>query len=456
MKTFEEMGVKVPEILISKNIDTETWCVVACDQYTQDRNYWKNAEKIVGKNPSTLNIILPEVYLNDDDKPERIKKIQETMKNYLSDKTGGADGVFLPAEKEMIYVERKTHFGRTRRGLVLSVDLEKYEWKPFSNALIRATEATIKERIPPRMEIREGASLESPHIMLLVNDAEHSLVEGTGNQVRNNPPLYSGSLMQKSGSISGWKVQNANDLEYVRAALENLFEKNKDSDGSSFLFAVGDGNHSLATAKAVWEKYKTENPDKSKDENCPIRYALVEVVNIYDEGLTFEPIHRVLFNLDAENLIKNLEQKLNGKANVLDSEKELSNRVKNSSADFGFVFTKNRKENLVLLSTEIKELAVSKMQPALDEILKNAERLASEKRNTSENRMLPEIDYIHGEDEVFRLGKMENTVSILMPKVAKESFFATINKSGPLPRKSFSMGEASEKRFYLECRRLFD
>lgn len=440
MKTFNEMGVYVPQILIPKNIDTETWCVVACDQYTQDRNYWKNAEKIADGKPSTLNIILPEVYLNDSDKSERIKKIQKTMKDYLS------SGVFLPPEKEMIYVERKTHFGRTRRGLVLSIDLENYEWKPFSKALIRATEATIKERIPPRMEIREGASLESPHIMLLVNDAERLLVEGTGNRVKNNPPLYEGRLMQESGSISGWKVQNDDDLEYVRATLENLYEKNADSDGSAFLFAVGDGNHSLATAKAVWEKYKTENPSKAKDENCPIRYALVEVVNIYDEGLTFEPIHRVVFDSEKKNVIEKLAEKLNGKLSNVDSEKELSERVKNSNADFGFVFTENGKENLVLLSTEIKELAVSKLQPALDEILQNENKCGNKS----------EIDYIHGEDEVFRLGKKDNALTILLPPVAKESFFATINKTGPLPRKSFSMGEASEKRFYLECRRLFD
>lgn len=439
MKTFYEMGVALPQILIPKNIDTEIWCVVACDQFTQDRNYWKNAEKIADGKPSTLNIILPEVYLNDSDKSERIKKIQETMKDYLS------SNIFLPPENEMVYVERKTHFGRTRRGLVLAIDLEKYEWKPFSKALIRATEATIKERIPPRMEIREGASLESPHIMLLVNDAERLLVEGTGKRVRGNAPLYEGKLMQESGSISGWKVKNDDDLEYVRSSLEKLYEKNKDPDGSAFLFAVGDGNHSLATAKAVWEKYKLENPDKAKDEKCPIRYALVEVVNIYDEGLTFEPIHRVVFDSNKKNVIEKLASKLNGKLSNIVSENELSARVKNSNADFGFVFTENGKEKLVLLSTEIKELAVSKLQPALDEILQNE----SQSGNKSE------IDYIHGEEEVFRLGKKDNALTILLPPVAKESFFATINKTGPLPRKSFSMGEASEKRFYLECRRLF-
>ena len=245
MKTFEQMGIKIPEILLPKNLDVSTWAVVACDQYTQDREYWKSAEKTVGQKPSTLNIILPEVYLNDSDKPERIKKIRKTMNEYLE------NGIFSEPQKEFVYVERTTAYGRVRKGLVAAIDLETYEWKPFSKALVRATEATIVERIPPRMEIRRGAPLESPHIMLLVNDPEKSLVEGTGARVAKNNPLYSGELMQNSGSIKGWAVSSGQDVEYVRGALENLAEKNTSSDGSVFLFAVGDGNHSLATAKAV-------------------------------------------------------------------------------------------------------------------------------------------------------------------------------------------------------------
>ena len=239
------MGIKIPEILLPKNLDVSTWAVVACDQYTQDREYWKSAEKTVGQKPSTLNIILPEVYLNDSDKPERIKKIRKTMNEYLE------NGIFSEPQKEFVYVERTTAYGRVRKGLVAAIDLETYEWKPFSKALVRATEATIVERIPPRMEIRRGAPLESPHIMLLVNDPEKSLVEGTGARVAKNNSLYSGELMQNSGSIKGWAVSSGQDVEYVRGALENLAEKNTSSDGSVFLFAVGDGNHSLATAKAV-------------------------------------------------------------------------------------------------------------------------------------------------------------------------------------------------------------
>ena len=218
-----------------------------------------------------------------------------------------------------------------------------------------------------------------------------------------------------------------------------------------FLFAVGDGNHSLATAKAVWDEYKAAHPD---DPHSRVRYALVEIVNIYDTGLTFEPIHRVVFNAESEALVNALAGKLDGKTTVLDSEKELEDAVKNSSADFGFVFLKDGKKTYVLMQTDITELAVSRFQPALDEFVQNAPGGHICDENGC-RLVKPEIDYIHGSAEVFRLGEKENATGILLPPVAKDSFFATIDGLGPLPRKSFSMGEADEKRFYLECRRLF-
>lgn len=433
MKTFEQMGIKIPEILLPKNLDVPTWSVVACDQYTQDRGYWNSVQKTADGKSSSLNIILPEVYLNDSDKPERIKKIRAMMNEYLE------SGIFAEPQKEFVYVERTTAYNRVRRGLVAAIDLETYEWKPFSKALVRATEATIVDRIPPRMEIRRGAPLESPHIMLLVDDPEKKLVEGTGSRVEKNKPLYSGNLMQNSGSIKGWAVSSDEDVEYVRSALEALAEKHTASDGSVFLFAVGDGNHSLATAKAVWDEYKAANPE---EKDSPVRYALVEIVNIYDSGLTFEPIHRVVFDADPEKLIEKIAQKLDGAVKKVSSAQELEDSVKKSSADFGFVFTKNGAQEFFKIETKIKELAVARFQPVLDEILKTD--FPSSK-----------IDYIHGSQEVLRLGSTENSTGILLPPVAKESFFATINSHGPLPRKSFSMGEADEKRFYLECRKLF-
>lgn len=443
MKNFEQFGMEIPEILLPKNKNLMKWSVVACDQYTQDEEYWKKASEIAGSSPSTLNLILPEVYLGRDDTEDRIKKIQKTMKSYLE------EGIFDSPQKEFIYLERKTAYGRTRKGLIAAIDLDSYEWKPFSKAKIRATEATIVARIPPRKAIRKNAPLELPHIMLLVNDPEKKLVEGTGALVKNQKPLYDGDLMENSGHISGWTVKDDETLNQVYESLLKIKEKNTDSEGNAFMFAVGDGNHSLATAKAVWEEYREEQKKAGVPEEkialSAVRYALVEIVNIYDSGLTFEPIHRVIFGADSEKLICAMAEKLCGKIVDFTSEEELENEVKNSKSDFGFVYTKGGKTIFKGIKTEIQELAVSRLQPELDSFI------ADENKNGAKI----EIDYIHGSEEVFRLGKKDGALSIMLPPVAKDSFFDTISKSGPLPRKSFSMGEASEKRFYLECRKLF-
>ena len=435
MKKLEDLGLRIPEILLPKNIDLSTWSVIACDQYTQDKDYWKNVEDKAGNKPSTLNLILPEVYLGSPDKADRIKKIRQSMKEYLD------TGVFADAKKCFIYLERKTAFGRTRKGLVAQIDLETYEWKPFSKANIRATEATIIERIPPRMEIRKGAPLELPHIMLLVNDKDDLLV-GANKPTDGRAPIYDGDLMANGGHITGWALESKADIEGVEKALNLIAEKNASPDGSTFLFAVGDGNHSLATAKAVWDEYKKEHPE---DKDSPVRYALIEIVNIYDTGLTFEPIHRVIFNIDNEALIKNLAEKLNGNIKALDDADKVIKAVKDSWANFGFFYLDSEgKQKNVLLETKIKELAVARLQPEIDAFLKELP-----------DQSKAEIDYIHGTEEVLKLGSKENSLGILLPPIAKDSFFETINGRGPLPRKSFSMGEADEKRFYLECRRLF-
>ncbi len=444
MKKFEDLGIKIPEVLLPKKIDLKSWSVIACDQYTQDKEYWANVEKNASSKPSTLNLILPEVYLNDSSKEERIAKIHKTMKDYIS------NGVFDDEKKEFIYIERKTAFNRTRKGLIALIDLDTYEWKPFSKANIRATEATIVERIPPRMKIRLGAPLELPHIMLLVDDKEDILVGQTGKDVKASTPIYSGDLMSNGGSITGWAVSDEKELTRLNESLNKIAEKNRQPDGSTFLFAVGDGNHSLATAKSVWEEYKKELQNKGASEaeinENPVKFALVEIVNIYDEGLTFEPIHRVLFNADSNKLIDFISSKLACSPKEVTTEDELKQSVKNSTANFGFIFKQDGKTKYVLLETKIKELAVSKLQPEIDEFIKN---------NSTDSANKIEIDYIHGTEEVISLGKKENSTGILLPPIIKDSFFDTINSRGPLPRKSFSMGEADEKRFYLECRKLF-
>ncbi len=440
MKNFSPFGLFVPEILLpKKDIALKQWAVVACDQYTQDRDYWKQAEAEAA-GASTLHLILPEVYLNDQDKPQRIEQIRCAMKKYL------AEGIFREPYEGFIYLERTTQYGRVRKGLMVAVDLESYEWKPFSKALIRATEATIPDRIPPRMEIRRGADLELPHIMLLVNDKAGVLVEACGKVVKtvSVAPLYQGDLMMNAGSIVGYPV-DGDLLDSCHTALEQLVQENTSAPGDTFLFAVGDGNHSLATAKAVWDEFKEKELAAGKCqadlENCALRYALVEIVNIYDEGLTFEPIHRVLFGVDATSVMEFCRDKLEGVIETVASAEALACLVENSTNNFGFVFVDAMgKQQFYCLKTEIQELAVSRLQPVLDEYLAG--------------RADSEIDYIHGSDEVFRLGAQDGALSILLPPVAKESFFATIGGGGPLPRKSFSMGEASEKRFYLEARKI--
>ena len=452
MNLLETYGLKIPQILLPKDkVNLKKWSVIACDQYTQDKDYWKKVEQEVADFPSTLKITLPEVYLGDSDKQDRINNINKTMKEYLS------NNIFSSPVEAMIYIERTTGYGRMRKGLVTAIDLETYDWKPFSTALIRATEATILDRIPPRMEIRRDAPIELPHIMLLVNDSEKSLVEKTGELAKSKSALYDTDLMMNSGHITGWQVSDKDEIANVENALSQIAKKQTQKDDSVFMFAVGDGNHSLATAKAIWDELKTKNGGtKNSDgsisipqgmENHNARFALIEIVNIYDEGLTFEPIHRVLFNV--ENLLEKVAEqfkKINCFVGIeeVSSEKDLANAVENSNADFGFVFEENGKVTYKVLKTNIQELAVSKLQPALDEILADCKK----------ENIDCEIDYIHGTEEVFRLGGKNNATTILLPPIAKDTFFATIANSGPLPRKSFSMGEASEKRFYMECRQL--
>ncbi len=438
-ESLRQRGVAVPEILLPKaGLDLSKWAVIACDQYTQDREYWENARERAAGAPSALGMILPEVYLEDGDRSERLSSIRKTMRAYME------SGVFAPPLKGFTYIERVTAYGRTRKGLVAAIDLEAYEWKPGTAAPIRATEATIVDRIPPRMEIRRGAPLESPHIMLLVNDPDRLLVEAAGNRVRSETPVYATKLEPDAGSVTGWKIETKAGIAAVAEAVRRLSDAGTGPDGSTFLFAVGDGNHSLATAKAVWDEFKAQNAARFASgaldrENHPARFALAEIVNLYDEGLTFEPIHRVLFGTDGKTLAAFLASRLGGTLSATESGERLEALVGDEGVTrFGFVSA----DGLACLETPSPLLAVSRLQPALDDFV-------AERPGVS-------IDYIHGAEEVFRLGGKENAVAILLPPVEKDSFFSTIASGGPLPRKSFSMGEASEKRYYLECRRLFD
>ncbi len=473
-KLTAEYGLVAADILLpAKENDIGKWAVIACDQYTQNREYWTAVERLAEQKPSALHIILPEIYLEDAERADRIASIHNTMREYLDPRRAGGS-VFAPAVHGMIYVERTTGYSRTRRGLVAAVDLDTYDWNPGAKTLVRATEQTIAGRLPPRMEIRRGAPLESPHIMLLVNDPEDLLIgktaelvkyghtEGAAFSTETPVPLYDTDLMLNAGHITGWAAAAPDAVRWIACALKELAVRNTEKDGSVFLFAVGDGNHSLATAKAVWDEFKAEHPEEAaagftdmsgrRAAGHPARYALAEIVNLYDEGLTFEPIHRAVFGADSEKLTAFLRQELGGELKHVYGEnswEKTAAAVRASRAAFGFVFPASCGTSAAgpcetacaCLETGITELAVSPFQKALDKFVR-------------ENPQT-KIDYIHGEDELLRLGRIPGTTGILLPPVAKDSLFSTVAASGPLPRKSFSMGEASEKRFYMESRRLF-
>ena len=389
-------------ILLPKG-DFEKWAVVACDQYTSEPEYWKEVEKTVGNEPSALNLILPEVYLSADNS-KRIEKINRTMTDYLE------NGVFREIENTFIYLEREVTGGKIRKGVVGLIDLENYSYEKGSKALIRATEATVLERIPPRVLIRKDAKIEMPHVMLLIDDPKCTVIEPLEKKTNGFEKLYDFDLMQQSGHIKGYSV-DSETAEQIKTALSALVENTEDK----LLFAVGDGNHSLATAKECYNLNKTEES----------RYALVEIVNIHDTSLEFEPIYRVVFGVEPEKFIENFVSDLGGEYFGTDAQK------------FTCVYGESKRE--VSLKPTGK-LAVATLQTYLDEYLK-------QNKNVS-------IDYIHGEDVVYSLCKAENTVGFIFDGMQKSELFDAIKQDGSLPRKTFSMGHAADKRFYIEARKI--
>ncbi len=381
--------------------DFEKWAVVACDQYTSEPEYWKEVEKFVGDTPSALNIILPEVYLQSDNS-ERVIKINTTMDDYIN------NGVFDAVNNTFIYVEREVSGGKIRKGVVGLIDLEEYSYEKGSSALIRSTEATVLERIPPRVEIRKGASLELPHVMLLIDDINATVIEPLSDNIDAFKKVYDFDLMQNSGHIKGFAMDNESVLK-VQKALDELVADSEDK----FLFAVGDGNHSLATAKECY------NADKQNNS----RYAMVEIVNIHDYSLEFEPIYRVMFDVEADKLLNDFVTAHGGEYNGDDAQK------------FTCVYGETVKEISV---KPTGKLAVATLQTYLDKYL--AENNAAK------------IDYIHGEEVVYSLSKQPNTLGFIFDGMQKSELFPAIKQDGSLPRKTFSMGNACDKRFYIEAR----
>lgn len=460
MKILEELGINIPKILLPKKVDTKTWPVIACDQYTQDAEYWKRVEKIVEGCPSTYHITLPEIYLNEVDKEERIKKIKEAMQGYL-------DATLFDEFSGFVYVKRKTPYNRTaREGLIFALNLDSYSYRITDYALTRATEKTIKKRIPPRVAIREGAALESPHIMLLVNDKENRLFSTINTFIKEHdtPLLYKGSLMLEGGEIEG-RLLNDKELnssfttifnELLDSSTKFLDDRGKENK-NPFLFLAGDGNHSLATAKAVWEDYKLKHKNegaesKEVEHNC--HYALVEVVNLYDRAVKFYPIHRLLFNLNKKSFMESFSDGLHFHNytkyilmnEILNSFTELQEKLKKSRHSFGMIYIEEGKKVYRLCRIRIRRgesLAIKIVQDILDYQL-------SDIRTSG---ML--IDYIHEDEALEKAVDKDNKVGLLLPPIDKNAIFKGIKDYGVLPRKSFSIGHANEKRFYLECRKLF-
>ena len=432
------LGVEIPSILLPHNTqsasadDLSKWAVIACDQFTQDREYWEKVKKAAGDAPSTLNMIFPEIFLSDDGAQEKIKDIHSTMKRYLQ------DGVFAEPMQGFIYIERDTPYQKKRRGLVAAIDLEKYDWHPQARPLIRCTEGTVEERLPPRMDIRRGAPLELPHVLLLIDDNKESLLPQLGEKVKNSKPIYDTKLMLDSGNIKGWFLNSESDFNFIAEKLDELFKHSTSryEGGNPFLFAVGDGNHSLAAARGIWQEYKAAHPGNELPEH-PCRYALVEIENIYDPAIEFEPIHRVVFDINYDGIINLLSLLPDFSCRSVNSAEELSRLVVNSSAPncFGIIC----EGRFALVETSASGIATACLQPLLDKYAKTQPQL---------------IDYIHGEDEVFKVASKGGAAGVLLPPVRKSGLFETVGRLGPLPRKSFSMGHSVEKRFYLEARSL--
>ena len=413
---------KRANILLPKNIDMTKWSVVACDQYTSEMDYWNEVEKIVGASPSTLRITLPEIFLEDSDVNERINKINDTMKEYLD------EDLFYELKDSMIYLERTQADGRVREGLMGMVDLEDYSYEKGSQTLIRATEKTVIERIPPRLKVRENALLELPHIMILIDDEKKKIIEDLKNEVTDSDVVYDFDLMENGGHIKGYKLNN-DSMTKVEEGLEALcdkeyFEKKYNvKDKGILLFAMGDGNHSLATAKANYENVKkTMTPDEYL--NHPSRYALVELVNLHSEALEFEPIHRVIFDTDVNKLIEELYK-------YYDINEE-------GNGQYFELVTKDIDKKLYI-SNPKSNIAVGSIQMFLDEYLKDNKG---------------KLDYIHGDETTKNMGMEENNVAILFEAMPKEELFRTVILDGALPRKTFSMGDSYDKRYYLEARKI--
>lgn len=415
MKPFVKTEILLPD----ETTDLSAWAVLACDQFTSQPEYWQKVQGICQGENSTLHITLPEVYLEQPDVAHKIDSIHKTMEQYKTE-------VLTKKVNGFVYTERVTESG-TRCGLVGAVDLEQYSYQKDTQPPIRPTEGTIISRIPPRIAVRRGASLETPHILMLLDDANGTIIEPLKTKKNQMKPLYNTSLMLDGGQVSGWAVTEEETIQTIETAVEAFGTQAvfdalyPDAAGKTPLaMAVGDGNHSLATAKAYWEEIKpTLSPQQQQTH--PARFCLVELVNLHSEAMCVEPIHRVVFGIDSETLFAKWEAFLQQHQNASRQQQQI--RLLSSTQERSYV-VKNSPHPLAVGTVEL-------FLAQLD----------------------VRVDYIHGEDAVRTL-VAQGAIGILLPDFAKSDLFKGVVLGGSLPKKTFSMGHAQEKRYYLECRRI--
>ena len=421
---FDGLPFRPADILLPAGCDMTKWSVVACDQYTSQPEYWARVERFVGSAPSTLHMILPESSLDGPNVETDIMDVTNTMSRYLR------EGVFQERPDALVYVERTLSSGQVRRGLVGMVDLEDYDYEAGSAARIRATEGTVLSRIPPRVAVRKNAPVELSHVMMLTDDPEGTVIAPLAGARGHMEPLYDFDLMEGAGHVRGWLLGEG-EQEQVTAALRALADPEAvrarygGEDLPVMLFAVGDGNHSLAAAKACYERQKERLPRESWGA-LPARYALVELVDLHDPSLVFEPIHRVLFGVDPEALLRDLKEAYPGSYEGT-GEGHVLRYVHAGGA------------GAITVPKPSARLPVATLQTFLDRWL---------------TIYRGRIDYIHGEEVAAALGAQPGDLAFLLPAMGKEELFPTVIHDGVLPRKTFSMGEAQDKRFYLEGRKI--
>ena len=435
MRNYPTIGLQAPDLLLPKSdINLTCWSVVACDQFTAQPEYWQRVEEKTEGVPSTYHLMLPEAYLGSAKADEHQARVNQTMSKYLE------GGVFRAVEG-FTYIERETSTG-VRQGLIAALDLDCYDFSPESTSLIRATEGTIVDRLPPRIAIRKDAPLELPHILVLIDDPDFSVIQPIGKNKKELDKLYEFNLMEGGGAICGYHVNQPSIEEQLVLALQKLksAERQTKRYGISehpLLYAVGDGNHSLATAKSIWEMMKSDVPS-----NHPARYALVEIVNLHDPSIVFEPIHRVVMHIEF-NLELEIKTFFNEEIEIStqDNPAKLRSIVEDQQSEyqvFGFIFEGNAKT--IKITNPPHTLAVGSLQRFLDSMKDKYPSM--------------EIDYIHGDQAITELSAMPGNAGFVLPAMGKYKLFEAVLKNGPLPRKTFSMGEAKDKRYYLECRKI--